>query len=96
MSNKARKQFREAQERFLRFIANENNQLEVFNNLREVASDTLPGVNVTNPNALLNVANNPQQNDEFERRWAIVFLIIFILFFLSVPSSTQANEEESS
>ncbi|MFJ8246610.1 hypothetical protein [Peribacillus asahii] len=92
MSNKARKEFRKAQERFLRFIANENNQVEVFNALREVASDTLPGVNVTNPNALLNVANNPQQSPS-NRQWAIVFLIIFILFFLLVPSAT---EEESS
>ncbi|MFJ8268366.1 hypothetical protein [Peribacillus asahii] len=92
MSNKARKEFREVQERFLRFIANENNQLATFNTLREVASATLPGVNVTNPNALLNVANNPQQSPS-NRQWAIVFLIIFILFFLLVPSAT---EEESS
>ncbi|USK62554.1 hypothetical protein [Peribacillus asahii] len=96
MSNQARREFRKAQKRFSRFIENENNQLAVFNALRDVASSTLPGVDVTNPNALLNVANNPQQNDEFERRWAIVFLIIFILFFLLVPSSAQANEEESS
>ncbi|MFJ8256326.1 hypothetical protein ACIQ4Z_03460 [Peribacillus asahii] len=92
MSNKARKEFRETQERFRRFIANENNQLATFNTLREVASDTLPGVNVTNPNALLNVANNPQQSPS-NRQWAIVFLIIFILFILLVPSTTQ---EESS
>ncbi|MFJ8268492.1 hypothetical protein [Peribacillus asahii] len=91
MSNKARKKFREAQERFLRFIANENNQVATFNALREVASDTLPGVNVTNPNALLNVANNPQRSPS-DREFSIVFLIIFILFFLLVPT----EEEESS
>ncbi|USK87478.1 hypothetical protein [Peribacillus asahii] len=92
MSNKARKEFRKAKESFERFIENENNQLAVFNALREVASDTLPGVNVTNPNALLNVANNPQQSPS-NRQWSIVFLILFVLFFLLAPSET---EDESS
>ncbi|MFB5285262.1 hypothetical protein [Peribacillus sp. Hz7] len=92
MSNKARKEFRKAQENFERFIANENNQLAVFNALRDVASSTLPGVNVTNPNALLNVANDPQRSPS-DREFSVVFLLLFILFFLLVPSAT---EEESS
>ena len=81
MSNKARKEFREAQKRFERFIENENNQLSVFNALRDVASSTLPGVDVTNPNALLNVANNPQQSPS-NRADALLFVILIVLFFL--------------
>jgi hypothetical protein len=80
----SKKDFKKMKKRFEDFIEEEDNQLAVFSALVDVASETLPDVNVMNPNALLNVANNPRE-DEFNRRWAIVFLLIFILFFLLAP-----------
>jgi hypothetical protein len=81
MSKKDSKDFEKIQKRFKNFFKDEDHQRDVFNALVDVASETLPDVNVTNPSALLNVASNSRE-DEFNRRWAIVFLIIFILFFL--------------
>ncbi|AZV45190.1 hypothetical protein [Peribacillus asahii] len=93
MSKKAKEDFKKAQERFERFIEKENNQLAVFNALRNVASETLPNVDVTNPNALLNVANDPQVN--LPTRTLFLALLAFFILILFAFAEDDDDDEES-
>jgi hypothetical protein len=60
---------------------------------QNVVPPNIPPVDVTNPQALLNAANNPPQEvtqlgtgvSGSYTRWSVVFLIIFLLFILLVP-----------
>ncbi|WP_409177480.1 hypothetical protein [Brevibacillus fortis] len=70
--------FEKTKKRFQKFFEDEDNQREVFNTVLNVASETLPDVNVTNPGALLNVANDPQV-EPGTRGDALLILFLFLL-----------------
>ncbi|MFF2445249.1 hypothetical protein, partial [Priestia megaterium] len=59
----------------------EDNKIELFNTLVNHASKTMPGVDVTNPSTLLDVAANPNTSTGGVDAFAII-IILFILLIL--------------
>lgn len=68
--------------------------MAVFNTLRNVASETLPNVDITHPNALLNLANNPQANIS-TRTLALLLLALFFILILFTFAEDDDDDEES-
>lgn len=68
---------------------------------QNVVPPNIPNIDVTDPNALLNAAINPPQEvtdlgtgpTGTYTRWAVVFLIIFVLFFLLTPTLEDDDDD---
>ncbi|MED4761228.1 hypothetical protein ABET11_26990 [Priestia megaterium] len=76
----SKKQFKKIQQSFACFFEDEDNQLELFNTLVKHAAETMPGVDVTNPSALLDVAaETPAEDSGF----ALIILLFIFLIILS-------------
>lgn len=76
----SKKEFKKIQQRFECFFEDEDNRFELFNTVMNVASEALPGVDVTNPSVLLNAAANAPVEEE-EIPLGVLILIIFFLIF---------------
>ncbi|EJL33028.1 hypothetical protein [Brevibacillus sp. BC25] len=69
---------------------------------QNVVPPNIPTIDVTDPTALLNAATNPPQEvrelgtgpTESFSRWAVVFLIIFVLFILLTPTANENADDD--